>query len=75
MLSIPSFRSAFLFSINSLILSGFPLTSFHLAEASLSPFLWLYTPVCAVVQRYHEMYFLYNYSSLLFAHLESVNKL
>ena len=38
MLSGPSFRSAFVFSINSLILSGFPLTSFHLAEASLSAF-------------------------------------
>ena len=38
MLSGPSFRSAFVFIINSLILSGFPLTSFHLAEASLSTF-------------------------------------
>ena len=36
MLSGPSFRSAFVFGINSLILSGFPLTSFDLAEASLS---------------------------------------
>ena len=35
MLSGPSFRSAFVFSINPLILSGFHLTSFHLAEASL----------------------------------------
>ena len=35
MLSGPSFRSAFVFNINPLILSGFPLTSFHLAEASL----------------------------------------
>ena len=35
MLSSPSFRSAFVFSINPLIWSGFPLTSFHLAEASL----------------------------------------
>ena len=35
MLSGPSFRSAFVFSINPLILSDFPLTSFHLAEASL----------------------------------------
>ena len=39
------------------ILSGFPLTSFHLAEASLSDLLWLYTLVCAVVQKYHEMSF------------------
>ena len=35
MLSGPCFSSAFVFSINSLILSGFPLTSFHLAEASI----------------------------------------
>ena len=35
MLSSPSFRSAFVFSINPLVLSGFPLTFFHLAEASL----------------------------------------
>ena len=50
MLSVHSFRSAFVLSINSLILFGFPLTSFHLAEASLSAFLWLYTLVCAVAQ-------------------------
>ena len=62
MLPGPSFRSVFVFSINSLILSGFPLTSFHLAEASLSAFSWLYTLVCAVVQKYHEMSFIYNYS-------------
>ena len=35
MLSGPSFRSAFVYSISSLILSGFPLTSFHLADANL----------------------------------------
>ena len=58
----PSLRPAFVFSINSLILSGFPLTSFHLAEASLSAFLSLYTLVCAAVQKYHEMSFIYNYS-------------
>ena len=62
MLSGPYFRSAFVFSINSLILSGFSLTSFHLAEPSLSAFSWLYTLVCAVVQKYHEMSFIYNYS-------------
>ena len=28
---------AFVFNINSLILSGFPLISFHLAEANLVP--------------------------------------
>ena len=49
MLSVPSFRSAFVFSVNSLI----PLASFNLAEASLSAFLWLYTLVCAVVKKYH----------------------
>ena len=47
MLSGPPFRSVFVFSFNSLILSGFPLNSFHLAEASLSVFSWLYTLVCA----------------------------
>ena len=37
MVSGLSFRSVFVFSISSLILSGFPLTFFHLAEASLVP--------------------------------------
>ena len=37
MLSGLSFRSAFIFSINPLILPAFPLTSFHLAEANLVP--------------------------------------
>ena len=49
MLSGPSFMSVFIFSINSLILSGFLLTSFHLAEASLFAILWLYTLVYPVV--------------------------
>ena len=62
MSSGPSFRSAFFFSINSLILSGFPLTTFHLAEASLFAFLWLYTAVCAVIQKYQEMSFIYNFT-------------
>ena len=53
----PSFRSAFVFSINSLILSGFPLTSFRLAKPSLSAFSWLYTLEWAVI-----MSFIYNYS-------------
>ena len=48
MLSGPSLRSAFVLSINSLILSGFPLTFYHLAEASLE---------CAVIQNYQEMSF------------------
>ena len=51
MLPGPSFRATFIFSINSLILPGFPLTSFNLAEVSLSAYLWLHTPVCAVVQK------------------------
>ena len=53
MLSGPFFRSAFVFTINSLILSGFPLTSFHLAEPSRSAFLWLYTLVssCSKISR------------------------
>ena len=62
MLSDSPYRSAFVFSINSLILSGFPLTSFHLAEASLYAFSWLYSLQCAVVQKYHEMPFIYSYS-------------
>ena len=44
------------------ILPGFSLTSFHLAEAFLSAFLWLYTFVCAVVQKSHRMSLIYNYS-------------
>ena len=62
MVSGLSFRSALIFSVNSLILSGFPLTSFHLAETSLSAFSWLYTLVCAVVQKYHKMPFINNCS-------------
>ena len=62
MLSGPLFRSAFVFSINSKFLPGFPLTSFYLAEALLSAFWWLYTLECAVVQKYYEMRFINNYS-------------
>ena len=62
MLSGPPFRSAFVLSSKSLILSDFPLTSFYLAEASLSDFSWLYTLVREVVPKYHEMSFIYNYS-------------
>ena len=62
MLSGPSFKLAFVFSINSLILPGFPLTSLHLAEASLTTFLWVYTLVCAVVQKYNKISFIYSYS-------------
>ena len=49
-----------LFSINSLTLSNFFLISFHLV--SLFAFSWLYTVVCALTQKYHEMSFIYNYS-------------
>ena len=62
MLSGPCSRSAFVFNINSLILSGFPLTYFHLAEAGLCTFSWLYALACVVVQKYHEMSFIYNHS-------------
>ena len=37
MLSGLFFSSAFVFSINSLILSGFPWASFHLVEADVIP--------------------------------------
>ena len=100
MLSRLSFRSAFVvFSINSLILPGFPLTFFHLVEANLVPraifknyktlfrlpliakicagvnlelkphylstFSWHYILVCAVVQKYHEMFFLKKFFLVL----------
>ena len=83
MLSGPSFRSAFVFIINSLILSGFLLISFHLAKASISGFSWLYTLVCVIVQKYQTS-FIYNCSHfwypfcnqpVLFAQLDNVNKL
>ena len=56
-------RLAFTFSINSLILSGFPLIYFHLDEASLSTYSWLYTLLTVVVQKYHKMYFIHIYSA------------
>ena len=37
------------------------------AEASLSTFSWLYIFLCAVVQKYHEMLFIYNYSHFLYS--------
>ena len=52
----------FFFSINSLILSGFPLTFFDLAKVSLCAFSWLYTLVCVVIQKYHKICLIYNYS-------------
>ena len=79
----------FIYNINSLIWSGFPMTSFNLAETSLSAFSLLYTLVCAVVQKYHEISFIYftfvcNYlhfshsfcnQPVLFTQLEKINKL
>ena len=58
MLSSPSIRAASFFNINPLILPGFPVTSFDLDEASLSAFTWLYTLVCAVVQKCHGLSFI-----------------
>ena len=49
MLSGSSFRLAFVLSI-SLILFGFPLIFFHLAEASLYDLPWFYTLVSVVVK-------------------------
>ena len=46
MLLGPLLTSAFNFSINLLISSDFPLTSFQLAEASVFAFSWLYILVC-----------------------------
>ena len=68
MLSGPSFRSAFVFSIDSLILSGFPLTTLHLAKASRSDFSWLYTLVCIlfIIIRILSIYSFYN-QPVLFA--------
>ena len=54
------------------------------AESWLSAFSWLHILVCAVVQKYYEIFFIYNFSHFwyafcnqpdLFAHLENVNKL
>ena len=84
MLSGFFFRSVFIFNINSLILSGFRLTSFHLVEALLSAFPWLYTLSYAVAQKYYKMSFIYIHSHfwypfcnqpVLLAQLENVNKL
>ena len=61
MLSGPSLRSAFVFIIIPLILPDFPLTSFHLTTALLSAFSWLYSFVCAFVQKIPQMPFIYVY--------------
>ena len=63
MLSDASFSSAFVFSINSLILSSSSLTLFYLAEASLPASSWLYIFVYAVVKKYQKKkkkYFIYT---------------
>ena len=84
MLSDLSVRLAFIFSISLLILSGFLLTSFHLAEVSQSAFTWLYTLVCAVIENDHEISFTYNHldfqysfcnQRILFVQFENMNKL
>ena len=49
------FQVDFCFQQNSFTLSGFPLSSFYLAEASLSSLLCHYALVCAFVQKYHEI--------------------
>ena len=80
MLSGPFFKLAFVFSTNSLILSDFPLTSFHLFEASVFAFSWLYALLCAVVQRSKCLLFLIihifstHFAVSLF-YLQNVNKL
>ena len=57
MLSGPSFSSAFVISMISLILSDFPLTCFHLTEASNLLFrVFSYALVCTVVREYHVMF-------------------
>ena len=58
---LPSGRLSFsVFNLSNL--SGFPLASFNLAAASLFAFSWLYALVRAVVQKYHQMSFIHNYS-------------
>ena len=84
MLSGRSFRSTFVFSISSLILSGFPLTSFNLTEASPSAFSWFYTLVCVQVSKNIKKCLLFIIThifsthfaiNLFFAQVEIVNKL
>ena len=72
-----SFRSAFVFNINSLIFSGFRLTFFAFiwsksrqswTEPALCTFSWHYILVCEVVQKYHEMLFLKKFFLVLILH-------
>ena len=72
MLSGPSFMSAFAFNINSLILSGFPLACFYLAEA----YLLFLSFALLFVQLPKLSHFQYSFCNqpVLFAQLENVNK-
>ena len=71
-LSSYSFWLAFVFSINLLILSDFPLTSFHLAyKASLSALTWIYTLVCAAVQKCHNYFILFFILLFIIIHIFS----
>ena len=54
------------------------------AKFLLSAFSWLYVSLCEVVQKYHKIFFIYNYSNfqysvwntpVLFAQLENANEL
>ena len=66
MLSGPPFRSAFVCSMNSLILSGFPLTSFHLVETSLSAFfVALYPRVCSCPKISRNVFYLELFTFLV----------
>ena len=68
MLSGPSFRSAVVFSINSLILS---VAFLRLLFIYLKPHHLLFhgwTHVCSVAQKYHEIPFIYNYSHFKYTH-------
>ena len=61
------FQGSFLFQYQLINLAwiffGFDFYSF--TEASLSAFPWLYTLVCAVVQKYHKMLFLLSFIFLV----------
>ena len=72
MLSGPSFRSAFVFSINPLILYGFPSSSFHLAEASLSYLLLCdFTLLCEQLSENIKKYLLFIIIHILVLILQS----
>ena len=62
MLPGPSFRSAFVSSINSLILPGPSLASFPLAEPSRFAFCGFIFLCVRLTKKYYEMSFIYDYS-------------